>query len=177
MTVPLVILAIPAAVLGLVVGLPPEGGWLHTFLQPVFYNVEKEHFVWAGTGGALMVLSLAVVVLGISTAYVAYLRRPELPAKAAARVPWAYEASLPQVLHGRGLRRRRDPSGHGVRLVAVGLLRRQGHRRRRQRARLGVGRLGRALRPLQTGRAQSYAFGVFGGLFVLVILIRYFWGA
>jgi NADH-quinone oxidoreductase subunit L len=39
------------------------------------------------------------------------------------------------------------------------------------------GAFGRALRPLQTGRAQSYAFGVFAGLFVLVILIRYFWGA
>jgi NADH-quinone oxidoreductase subunit L len=36
---------------------------------------------------------------------------------------------------------------------------------------------GRVLRPLQTGRAQSYAFGIFAGLFVLIILIRYFWGA
>ena len=41
---------------------------------------------------------------------------------------------------------------------------------------LGGGRLfGRRLRPLQTGRAQSYAFATFAGLFVLIILIRYIW--
>jgi len=39
------------------------------------------------------------------------------------------------------------------------------------------GWFGAALRPLQTGRAQSYALGVFAGLFVLVVLIRFFWGA
>ena len=39
------------------------------------------------------------------------------------------------------------------------------------------GAFGRTLRPLQTGRAQSYAFATFAGMFVLIILIRYFWGA
>ena len=41
MTVPLVLLAIPAALLGLLVGLPPDGGWIHTFLEPVFFKLEQ----------------------------------------------------------------------------------------------------------------------------------------
>jgi NADH-quinone oxidoreductase subunit L len=177
MTVPLVILAIPAAVLGLVVGLPPDGGWLHTFLQPVFFNVEKEHFAWAGTGGALMALSLVVVLLGIYTANVAYLRRPELPARAAARVPWAYQASYHKFYMDEFYDAAviRPVMGFAMWLwtfVDVKVI---------DGAVNGLawvwGAFGRALRPLQTGRAQSYAFGVFAGLFVLVILIRYFWGA
>jgi NADH-quinone oxidoreductase subunit L len=177
MTVPLVILAVPAAVLGLVVGLPPDGGWLHTFLHPVFFNVESEHFAWAGTGGGLMLLSLVVVVLGIGTAWQTYVRRPELPARAAARVPWAYQASLHKFymdeVYDAGVIR--PVMGFAMWLwtfIDVKVI---------DGAVNGLaaawGAFGRALRPLQTGRAQSYAFGVFGGLFVLIIVIRYVWGA
>jgi NADH-quinone oxidoreductase subunit L len=177
MTWPLVILAVPAAVLGLVVGLPPDGGWLHTFLQPVFFNVEKEHFAWAGSGGALLLLSLAVVVAGIYTAYVAYLRRPGLPARVVALAPWAYQASyhkfyMDEFYEGAVIRPVMGFATWLWTFVDVKVI---------DGAVNGLawawGALGRALRPLQTGRAQSYAFGVFGGLFVLVILIRYFWGA
>ena len=46
-----------------------------------------------------------------------------------------------QVLYGRDLRRRCGASGHGLRLVAVDVRRRQGGRRRRQRHRRRLGRL------------------------------------
>jgi NADH-quinone oxidoreductase subunit L len=36
MAIPLVLLAIPSAILGLWIGLPPEAGRIHTFLEPVF---------------------------------------------------------------------------------------------------------------------------------------------
>jgi NADH-quinone oxidoreductase subunit L len=36
MKAPLILLAIPAAIAGLVVGLPPDKGWIHDFLEPVF---------------------------------------------------------------------------------------------------------------------------------------------
>jgi NADH-quinone oxidoreductase subunit L len=36
MTIPLVLLAIPSAILGLWIGVPPEGGKIHAFLDPVF---------------------------------------------------------------------------------------------------------------------------------------------
>ena len=177
MTWPLVILAVPAALLGLVVGLPPDGGWVHTFLEPVFVGVEKESFSWAGAGGGLLVLSLAIVVAGIYTAYVAYLRRPGLPARAAARVPRAYEASFHKFYMDEfyGAVVIRPVMGFAMWLwtffdtkVIDGAVN-------------GLARLwgwvGAALRPLQTGRAQNYAMGVFAGLFVLVILIRFVWGA
>ena len=54
MTVPLIILAVPAALAGIVVGWPPDGGWIHGFLEPVFFEVESEAFAWFGTGGLLM---------------------------------------------------------------------------------------------------------------------------
>jgi len=177
MTVPLVILAVPAAVLGLVVGLPPEAGWLHTFLHPVFFNVRTEHFAWAGSGGGLMAISLVVVVLGIYTAFVAYVRRPEVPARAAARVPWAYEASyhkfyMDEFYDAAVIRPVMAFAMWLWTFVDVKVI---------DGAVNGLawvwGAFGRALRPLQTGRAQSYAFSVFGGLFVLIILIRYVWGA
>ena len=177
MTVPLVILAIPAALIGLVVGLPPDDNFMHHFLAPVFYNVEPEHFAWAGRGGALLLTSLVIVVIGIYTAYVAYLRRPDLPARTADRVPWAYQASyhkfymdefydaaVVRPVMGSALwladffdTRVIDGAVNGLAWV--------------------WGAFGRALRPLQTGRAQNYAFATFAGLFVLIILIRYFWGA
>jgi NADH-quinone oxidoreductase subunit L len=38
-----VLLAIPSAILGLWIGLPPEGGKIHTFLEPVFHAEEGDH--------------------------------------------------------------------------------------------------------------------------------------
>lgn len=42
MAMPLVLLAIPAAILGLWIGLPPEEGRIHTFLEPVFHAEEGD---------------------------------------------------------------------------------------------------------------------------------------
>ena len=108
MTVPLVILAIPAALLGLVVGLPPEGGWLHSFLRAGVLR-RRARALRAGPARAAccMIASLVIVArrhrhrLRGSTC-----AGPTLPARIAARVPWAYQASSQQVLHGRDLRRR-----------------------------------------------------------------------
>ena len=121
------------------------------------------------------VVSLVVVVLGIGTAYDAYLRRPELPARIVARVPWAYQASLHKFymdeIYDAGVVR--PVMGLAMWLwtfVDVKVI---------DGAVNGLawvwGAFGRALRPLQTGRAQSYAFGVFGGLFVLIVIVSYVW--
>ena len=142
MTVPLILLAIPAALLGLVVGVPPETGWLHGFLEPVFFDVEHEAFVWAGEGGLLMLVSLALALVGIAIAWWLYIRQTDVPGRIAARVPWAYKASLNKVYMddiyavvpvGATLRLRR---------LALDVRRREGHRRRRQRRGLALG-LGR----------------------------------
>jgi NADH-quinone oxidoreductase subunit L len=176
MTVPLVILAVPAACLGLIVGLPPEGGWIHGFLEPVFFDVESEPFHLVGEGGLLMLISIVAVLLGIYVAYVGYRLRPEAPQAVVRRAPWAYRASfnkfyMDQVYEVAIIR----PVINGanwlwtffdVKVIdgAVNGLARV------------WGLFGVALRPVQTGRAQNYALGIFAGVFVLVVVFRWVWG-
>jgi NADH-quinone oxidoreductase subunit L len=177
MTVPLVLLAIPATFLGLLVGIPPEGGWIHKFLEPVFFDVEHEGFVLAGEGGLLMLASLVTVIVGLAIAWWLYVRQTDAPARIAGRVPWAYKASLNKVYMD-------DlyavvPVGATLRFAdwlwvffdakvidgAVNGL-----------ARLW-GWFGDHLRPIQTGRVQNYAMYVFGGMVVLVVVLAWVWGS
>ena len=177
MTLPLILLAIPSALLGLLVGLPPEGGWIHSWLEPVFFDLEHEAFEWLGSGGALMLLSLAIVLIGVSVAYVLYIRQTELPGRIAARFPAAYKASLNKMYMDEVYAV--VPIGSTIGLsrwlweffdtkVIDGAVN-------------GLGSLwvwlGQRLRPLQTGRVQNYALSVFAGMFILVIVLVWFWGA
>jgi len=176
MTLPLVLLAIPSAALGLLAGWPPESGWIHDFLEPVFYDVEHAEFQWLGTGGALMVFSLAVALLGVYLAYVMYVKRLELPGKLAARVPWAYQASLrkmymDEVYEVVPIRSTIAVSRWLWTAFDVKVI---------DGAVNGLARLwawaGTTLRPLQTGRVQNYAFGIFAGMLALVIVVGWVWG-
>ena len=177
MTVPLILLAIPAAFLGLVVGLPPEGGWVHGFLEPVFFDVEHEAFHWAGEGGLLMLASLVTVIVGLVIAWWLYVRQTDAPGRLAERVPGRLQGQPQQGVHGRPLRRRAGRRHARLRELAVDLLRRQGHRRRRQRRSAWLwGWAGDHLRPIQTGRVQNYAMYVFGGMVVLVVVLAWVWG-
>jgi NADH-quinone oxidoreductase subunit L len=177
MTVPLVLLAIPAALLGVTVGWPPEGGWIHSFLDPVFFDVESEHFAWVGEGGLLMLLSLATVVAGLLIAHHFYVRQTDLPGRLADRFPLAYEASVHKLYQDEIYAV--APIGATVRLsgwlwtffdtkVIDGSVN-------------GLARLwgwaGDTLRPLQTGRVQNYAFSIFAGMLVLVVVIAWIWVA
>jgi NADH-quinone oxidoreductase subunit L len=177
MTVPLVILAVPAAVLGLIVGLPPEGGWLHGFLEPVFFDLEHEPFTWIGEGGALMGLSLVLVVIGLVFAWWLYVRQTDVPGRIAGRLPGVYRASLNKVymddLYAIA------PVGATLGLadwlwtffdvkVIDGAV--------NGTARLW-GWVGDRLRPIQTGRVQNYAMYVFGGMVVLVVVLAWVWGS
>jgi NADH-quinone oxidoreductase subunit L len=177
MTAPLVILAIPAALLGLVVGLPPEGGWIHDFLEPVFFDVESEPFHWRGEGGMLMLLSLAVALLGVYIAHVLYRRRTELPGRLAARLPFAYKASynkmyMDQVYEVVPIRGTVTFATWLWAVVDVKLI---------DGAVNGLARLwelfGERLRPWQTGRVQNYAFSIFAGVLVLVVVFAWVWGS
>jgi NADH-quinone oxidoreductase subunit L len=176
MTIPLVLLAIPSAALGALVGWPPEEGWIHTFLEPVFFDVEHEEFVWMGEGGGLMVFSVAVALLGVAVAYWLYIRRTELPGRMAARVPWAYRASLnkmymDEVYEVVPIRSTIAFSRWLWSAVDVKVI---------DGAVNGLARLwgwaGTTLRPLQTGRVQNYAFGIFAGMLALVIVVGWVWG-
>ncbi len=177
MTVPLIVLAVPAALLGLIVGLPPEGGWIHDFLHPVFFEVEGEPFHVIGEGGLLMVVSLAVALAGIAVAHYLYVRQTEVPGRIAGRLPVAYQASYNKMYMDAvyDVVPIRATLGFAswlwtffdVRVVdgAVNGV-----------ARL-VGWAGDRLRPIQTGRVQNYAMYVFGGMVVLVIVLAWIWGS
>jgi NADH-quinone oxidoreductase subunit L len=176
MTVPLVILAVPAAALGLIVGWPPEEGWIHDFLEPVFFDVEHEPFVWLGTGGLLMLISLVMVVAGIVVAWWMYVRDTKAPARLAQRVPWAYRASLNKlymddvyevvpvrstIAFSRWLWTGFDVTVIDGAVNGLAWL---------------WGWFGARLRPLQTGRVQNYALGIFAGMLALVVVLGWVWG-
>ena len=75
MTTPLILLAIPSALLGLAIGFPPESGLLHGWLEPVFHEtlevMGREHhaFQLFGIDGALILASVGIAVLGILAAW------------------------------------------------------------------------------------------------------------
>jgi NADH-quinone oxidoreductase subunit L len=75
MTRPLVLLAIPAVLLGLVVGMPPETGLIHQWLAPVFeHTIEASGrpefaFELFGVDGALMVVTTALVAVAVVAAW------------------------------------------------------------------------------------------------------------
>jgi NADH-quinone oxidoreductase subunit L len=177
MTVPLVLLAIPATFLGLLVGVPPEGGWIHGFLEPVFFDVESEAFQWAGEGGVLMLASLATVIVGLLIAWWLYVRQTDAPGRIAERVPWAYRASLNKVY----LDDIYAVVPVGATLGFAGWLWTFFDAKVIDGAVNGVawlwGWVGDRLRPIQTGRVQNYAMYVFGGMIVLVVVLAWVWGS
>ena len=176
MTVPLIILAVPAALTGLLTGWPPDEGWIHGFLEPIFYDVESEAFAWAGVGGFLMLVSTVVVMVGVYLAYLMYHKRRELPGRVVTRFPWAYKASLNKFYMNEVYEKvviRPTIAGAGWLSAVFDVKVIDG-------AVNGIAKLwgafGAALRPLQTGRAQNYAAAVFAALVAFVIIAR-IWGA
>src|SRR5690606_37429768 len=71
---PLVLLAIPAALIGFI-GFPPEHGWFHQFIQPVFSHGAEAHGheVTMATTLVFGLVSTVIAVGGIGTAHAAYI--------------------------------------------------------------------------------------------------------
>lgn len=93
MTVPLILLAIPAAIAGFV-GFPPEDGWIHDFLEPAFHVEEhaeetasavavfqeegeaaEEHHVSGLMTGTFITISTILAAAGLVIAWLAYKRK------------------------------------------------------------------------------------------------------
>jgi proton-translocating NADH-quinone oxidoreductase chain L len=91
MTTPLIVLAVGAALVGLLLG-PTHliGRFLaQSTAFKSFAGRPEEHFNWLLVG-----LSTLSAVAGIAVAWLMYLKQPELPAKLAAGARWAYDLSL-----------------------------------------------------------------------------------
>jgi NADH-quinone oxidoreductase subunit L len=95
MTRPLILLAIPAALLGLVIGFPPETGLLHQWLSPVFEGTiaagghAEAAYNFFGIDGALAIGTTALVAVAIVVAW--RLFGVEIPALRLRAEPRPYE--------------------------------------------------------------------------------------
>jgi NADH-quinone oxidoreductase subunit L len=97
MTWPLILLAIPSALIGFV-GVPPDAGIFHNFIHGVFTPaIERGVEVEAGFTQAtmlIMLISTFVAVAGIGLAFLLYYRPNPLPGVVARYLPWLYNALL-----------------------------------------------------------------------------------
>jgi NADH-quinone oxidoreductase subunit L len=72
MTVPLILLAIPSALLGIAIGWPPESGLLHQWLSPIFegahqtLGLHEAPFEFAGVDGTLLIVGAAAGAIGVA---------------------------------------------------------------------------------------------------------------
>jgi NADH-quinone oxidoreductase subunit L len=183
MTVPLILLAIPSALLGLALGLPLGASVIHGWLEPVFaeaverlHNAEAEYQLF-GIDGALIGASVAVAAVGVVAAWRLFgadldglhlPARPEVVRELSARpgLAFLYRASLNKwwfddlnhllfiVIGGRIA----DAIWWFDREVVDGTVN-------------GIGSstvsAGRNIRRVQTGRVQNYALGIALGLLVM----------
>jgi NADH-quinone oxidoreductase subunit L len=188
MVAPLVILAVPTILAGLVLGIPPEGGVIHGWLEEVFHGAEEAHagvlpgsiaagehhgFELFGLGGLLLLIGAAVAVGGVWLAHRWYVRRPESAARFVERFPLGlgpgmYRASVNkyyvddiyQLVWARG----------GVLLsnalwwfdarIIDGAVNGAGWL---------VRTIGGWLRKTQTGRVENYGLGIAAGLAIVLL--------
>ncbi|MDQ3148904.1 MAG: NADH-quinone oxidoreductase subunit L [Chloroflexota bacterium] len=187
MVAPLVILAVPTVLAGLVLGIPPEGGVIHGWLEEVFHDAEEagilpgsifaeghHGFELIGMGGLLLLIGAAVAAAGIWLAHRWYVQRPESAGRFVERIPFGlgpgmYRASVNkyyvddiyQLVWSRG----------GV-LVSNALW--WFDAKVIDGAVNGAGWVARAigggLRKSQTGRVENYGLGIAAGLVVVLIM-------
>jgi NADH-quinone oxidoreductase subunit L len=188
MVAPLAILAVPTLLIGLALGIPPEGGLIHDWLKSIFEHAEEagiqpgsiaagEHhgFELFGIGGLLLLVGATAGVLGIALAYRWYVQRPEAPARFVERIPLGlgpgmYRASLNkyyvddiyQLVFARGGVIVAELLWWFDAKVIDGIVN-------------GVGwvarTLGGGLRRVQTGRVENYGLGMAAGM--ILVLIAY----
>ncbi len=107
MVAPLMILAVPTTLIGLFLGIPPEEGIIHDWLEEVFLGAEEahagvlpgsyldgyiqkgeaHHFELFGLGGLLLLVGASVAIAGVWLAHRWYVRRTDAPARFVERIP------------------------------------------------------------------------------------------
>jgi NADH-quinone oxidoreductase subunit L len=183
MTVPLVLLAIPSALLGLGLGVPFGAGLITSWLDPVFANAEQtlgrspESFSLFGLDGALILVSVTVAAVGTIVGMRLFgFRWPftgretsPLPARVealTARVRPLYTASLHKwwfddlndLIFVRFGSRLANGAWWFDRTVIDGTVNGTGQL---------IQRTGREVRQIQTGHVQNYALGIALGLLIV----------
>jgi NADH-quinone oxidoreductase subunit L len=181
MTWPLIILAVPSVLAGMVLGLPFGAGLLSQWLGPVFEQAThtlghaEASFQLFGVDGALIIASVAVASIGVAIGWYLFgaeigrIRvpaRPRLVTSWSGRVPFLYRASLNKWWF--------DELNHLIFIVIGGRVasflwwfdRRVIDDSVNDLAAVTVG-AGKEIRRVQTGRVQNYALGIAIGLIVM----------
>ncbi|HET9085304.1 MAG TPA: NADH-quinone oxidoreductase subunit L [Candidatus Limnocylindrales bacterium] len=183
MTTPLILLAIPSALLGLFLGLPLGANLISHWLEPVFqpavemlHHTEAEYQLF-GIDGALIGASVAVAAVGVALAWRYFgtdigglhlPARPEAVREITARpgLSFLYRASLNKWWF--------DELNHLLFIVVGGRIANAMwwfDREVIDGTVNGIGSLtvvaGRNIRRVQTGRVQNYALGIAIGLLVM----------
>jgi NADH-quinone oxidoreductase subunit L len=189
MVAPLAILAVPTIFVGLLLGIPPESGLIHTWLHEVFLVAEEAHagvlpgsiadsghpeFQLLGSGGVLLTTGALVAVAGIWLAYRFYVREPGLPQRFVERFPLGlgpgmYRASVNkyyiddiyQLVFARGGVIVANALWWFDAKVIDGVVNGSGWL---------AGRIGGALRKVQTGRVENYGLGIAAGLAIVLLV-------
>jgi NADH-quinone oxidoreductase subunit L len=192
MVAPLLILAVPTTLLGLVLGIPPEEGLIHDWLEPIFHDVEyagvqagsylshyvetgeEHHFELLGLGGLLLLIGASVAAAGVWLAHRWYVRDVEAPRRFVERIPLGfgpgmYRASLNKYyvddLYQLAFARGGVLFANALWWFDAKVI---------DGAVNGAGWLsttiGGGLRKIQTGRVQNYGLGIAAGL-VLVLVV------
>jgi NADH-quinone oxidoreductase subunit L len=191
---PLVILAVPTVLAGLILGIPPEGGLIHTWLEEVFHGAEEAHagvlpgsilgealaageehgFTLLGLGGLLLVVGALAGALGIWLAYSWYVESPESSRRFVERFPLGlgpgmYRASVNKYYLDDIYQL---VFARGGVLVAEALW--WFDAKVIDGAVNGAGwvsqRIGGALRKIQTGRVENYGLGMAAGLAIVILV-------
>ena len=177
MTVPLILLAIPSALLGVAIGFPPAAGVLAGWLEPLFEHsvevlrIEHRPFELFGIDGALLLIGAAAGAIGVAVGiwlFGAFRRRErrERVERWTGRLRPIYRGSYNKwwfddlndlifVRFGGWVARALwwfdvrvvDGTVNGIASLTQGT--------------------GRGIRHIQTGRVQNYALGIAAGLLVI----------
>jgi NADH-quinone oxidoreductase subunit L len=188
MVAPLVVLAVPTVLVGLLLGLPPEGGLIHGWLEEVFHHAEEigagilpgsiaaggEHgFALFGLGGLLLLVGASVGVAGIWVAHAWYVRNPEAPKRFVERIPLGFGPGM----YRASLNKYYIDDIYGLVWARGGVLFANAlwwfDAKVIDGAVNGAGwvaqRIGGALRHFQTGRLQNYGLGIATGMVLVLI--------
>jgi len=190
MVAPLAILAVPTVFAGLLLGIPPEGGAIHGWLEDVFGAAEEAHagvlpgsiaagehhgFELFGLGGLLLLIGASVAVAGIWLAHRWYVARVGSAERFVERIPLGlgpgmYRASVNKYyiddIYGLVFARGGALLGEMMwwfdAKVIDGAV---------NGAAWLASTIGGGLRKIQTGRVENYGLGMAVGL--MLILIAY----
>jgi NADH-quinone oxidoreductase subunit L len=194
MVAPLVILAVPTALFGLLLGIPPEEGVIHTWLEEVFHGAEEahagvlpgsilegyhasgeaHHFELFGLGGLLLLVGAAVATAGVWMAYRWYVQRPGTAERFVERIPLGlgpgmYRASVNKYYIDE-IYQLAFARGGVIIANALWWFDAKVIDGAVNGAGWLAGRLGGVTRKIQTGRVENYGLGIAAGL-VIVLLV------